>query len=154
VAVCTVNRTLHLLAFITACHVGRPPPAAGGFKIDRVIVPVAEPGLKDALSSGLGQALSSMGALRDSGAVLNVAVLVADTSASAVGPNSQMHTATLSVLVQTGSRTGKFAAERSYTVIDAIQGASARAEAFDYLVRQLMRDAATWAQSSGAESQP
>lgn len=139
-----VNRALGLLVLLVACKVGRPPPASGPFTVNQVIASSAEPGLKDALSAGLGQALSARGALGAGGEAINVAVLRAVSTPSAVGPNSQIHTARLQVSIQVGARSAQFSAERSYSVIDPVQGAAARASAFESLSHQLMRDAVMW----------
>jgi len=150
----TVNRALLLLVVFVGCQVGRPPPAAGPFKVHQVIASSAEPGLKDALKSGLGQALTARGVLDAGGQAINVAVLRADSSPSAVGPNSQMHTARLQVSVQSGSRSAQFSSERSYSVIDPVQGAAARAAAFDALAHQLMRDGVMWLSNAPQGIQP
>ena len=76
--------------------------------------------------AGLSQALTARGVLDAGGQAINVAVLRADTSPSAVGPSSQMFTARLQVSVQVGSRSARFSSERSYSMCDPVQGAAAR----------------------------
>ena len=115
------------------------------YAVGQVVAPVAEPGLTDALKSGLAAALSQRSMLGDVGAKpVNVAVLSATTVPTGVGPSSQIHTARLQFSVQIGERRATFSAERSYTVIDTIQGAAARGEAFTFLANHLSRDAALW----------
>ena len=150
----TVNRAFWLLIVCVGCQVGRPPPSAGPFKVHQVIASSAEPGLKDALKAGLGQALTARGVLDAGGQAINVAVLRADASPAAVGPNSQMYTARLQVSVQVGSRSAQFSSERSYSVIDPVQGAAARAAAFEALAQQLMRDGVMWLSNAPQESKP
>ena len=150
----TVNRALWLLIACVGCQVGRPPPAAGPFKVNQVIASSVEPGLKDALQAGLSQALTARGVLDAGGQAINVAVLRADTSPSAVGPSSQMFTARLQVSVQVGSRSARFSSERSYSVFDPVQGAVARAAAFDTLARQLMHDGVMWLSNAPGGDKP
>lgn len=150
----TVNRTLWLLLAFVGCQVGRPPPAAGAYKVNQVVASVTEPGLKDALKAGLGQALTTRGVLDAGGQAVNVAVLRADSSPSAVGPSSQMYTARLQVSVQVGSRSAQFSSERSYSVFDPVQGAAARAAAFQVLAHQVMRDGVMWLSSAPSAAEP
>jgi hypothetical protein len=75
---------------------------------------------------------------------VSIAVLSATTRQTGVGPNSQIYTATLTVSVRSENRSSQFSAERSYSVIDPIQGSAARAGAFTALAQGLMRDASLW----------
>jgi len=141
----TVNRWFTLAALMTACKIGRPPPAAGPFSVEQVVTPVAEPGLKNALQDGLASALSSRTMLGANGVnPVSVAVLSATTVPTGVGPNSQVFTARLQVSVRCGRRTAQFSSDRSYSVTDPVQGATARAEAFSGLANSLMSDAVMW----------
>ena len=142
----TVNRFMILvLPFLFGCHIGRPKPPDVNYSVGQVVAPVAEPGLADALKSGLAAALSQRSMLGEAEAKeVNVAVLSATTVPTGVGPSSQVHTARLQFSVQVGDRRATFSAERSFTVIDTVQGATARAEAFTLLANHLSRDAALW----------
>ncbi len=140
-----VNRWLCVLLLFVGCKIGRPPPVAGPFSVDQVVAPVAEPGLKNALQDGLGSALSARSLLGARGInPVSVAVRSAASIPTGVGPNSQIYTARLQVSVRSGGRTAQFSSERSYTVIDPVQGASARADAFSALAKSLMQDAVMW----------
>ena len=144
--VLTVNRIMMaMLCFSMACHLGRPPVATTRYKVGQVIVPVAEPALTDALKGGLALALTHRTLMSQAdGQAVNIAVLSATSMATGVGPTSQIHTARLQFSVQVGDRRSQFSAERSFTVIDEVQGATARAEAFAELSRRLTEDAAIW----------
>ena len=142
----TVNRFMIMsLPFVLGCHLGRPKPPDMQYNVGQVVAPVAEPGLADALKSGLAASLSQRSLLGEGGAKqINVAVLSATTVPTGVGPSSQVHTARLQFSVQVGDRRATFSAERSFTVIDTVQGATARAEAFTKLANHLTGDAALW----------
>ena len=142
----TVNRfVIIVLPFVLGCHLGRPKPPNMQYTVGQVVAPVAEPGLTDALKSGLASALSQRSLLGEEGAKqINVAVLSATTVPTGVGPSSQVHTARLQFSAQVGDRRATFSAERSFTVIDSVQGATARAEAFTQLANHLANDAALW----------
>jgi len=141
----TVNHWFTLTALMVACKIGRPPPAAGPFSVEQVVTPVAEPGLKNALQDGLASALSNRTMLGAKGVnPVSVAVLSATTHPTGVGPNSQIFTARLQVSVRCDRRTAQFSSERSYSVFDPVQGATARAEAFSGLAKSLMADAVMW----------
>ena len=142
----TVNRfVIMILPFVLGCHLGRPQPPSMQYTVGQVVAPVAEPGLTDALKSGLAAALAQRSMLGEGGAKpINVAVLSATTVPTGVGPSSQVHTARLQFSVQVGDRRATFSAERSFTVIDTVQGATARAEAFTRLANHLANDAALW----------
>ena len=146
----TVNRFIFmLLTFGLACHVGRPKSPGAFYQVGQVVAPVAEPGLSDALKGGLAAALSERAMLGESGAQdVNIAVLVATTIPTGVGPSSQVHTARLQFSVQVGDRRAQFSAERSFTVIDTVHGATARGEAFLKLANHLSADAALWIASA------
>jgi hypothetical protein len=134
-----------LLPFLVACHLGRPPVPTTRYKVGQVIAPVAEPALADALKGGMALALSTRTMLSQSdGEVVNIAVLAATSMPTGVGPTSQIHTARLQFSVQVGDRRSQFSAERSFSVIDTVQGAAARAEAFAMLANHLSADAALW----------
>jgi len=75
---------------------------------------------------------------------VSVAVLSATSIPTGVGPNSQIYTARLQVSVRSKGRTAQFSSERSYTIIDPVQGAAARADAFSALAKGLMQDAVMW----------
>ena len=141
-----VNRIVYILvAFMCACHLGRPASPTTQYQVGQVVAPVAEPGLADALKSSFAAALSERALLGEgSGGVVNIAVLSATTMPTGVGPSSQVHTARLQFSVQVDKQRAQFSAERSYTVIDTVQGATARAEAFLVLSQRLSKDAALW----------
>ena len=141
----TVNCWFVLAGFLFGCKIGRPPPSSGPFSVAQVVTPVAEPGLKTALQDGLSSALSARTMLSTGGSnPVSVAVLSATSIPTGVGPNSQIFTARLQVTVKAGSRTAQFSSERSYTVIDPVQGSASRAAAFEGLAASLMRDAVMW----------
>jgi hypothetical protein len=146
VRVIAVNRfVMPVLFFLAACHLGRPPTPATRFKVGQVIAPVAEPALTDALKGGLAVALSTRTMLSQlDGEEVNIAVLAATSMQTGVGPTSQIHTARLQFSVQVGDRRSQFSAERSFSVIDTVQGAAARAAAFADLANHLTGDAAIW----------
>ncbi len=140
-----VNRCMFISWFAFGCHLGRPPTTDDTFKVGRVVTLGAEAGLKDSLRNGLATAFS-LRALSgvDAAQPVNVAVLSATVQPRGVGPSSQIFAATLTVSVVAGRRASRFSAERSYTVIDPVQGAAARAEAFNSLAHGLMADAVMW----------
>ena len=150
----TVNRFVILIfPLALACHVGRPSAPTAHYQVGQVVAPVAEPGLADALKSGLSAALSQRSMLGEAESKrVNIAVLAATTVPTGVGPSSQVHTARLQFSVQVGDRRAQFSAERSYTVIDTVQGATARSEAFSALARHLSADAALWIASAPVET--
>jgi len=153
VRVKTVNRILLVfLSLSLGCHLGRPAASASNYAVGQVIAPVAEPALADALKGGLSQALASRTMLSQSdGEGVNIAVLAATSMPTGVGPTSQIHTARLQFSVQVGERRSQFSAERSFSVIDPVQGATARAEAFAFLARNLTADAALWLSAAPAK---
>jgi hypothetical protein len=141
----TVNRWFAIAVFFVGCKIGRPPPVTGPFSVAQVVTPVAEPGLKTALQDGLTRALSARTMLGSRGVnPVSVAVLSATSIPTGVGPNSQIFTARLQVSVKSGTQTARFSSERSYTVIDPVQGAASRAAAFEGLAVSLMQDAVVW----------
>ncbi len=141
-----VNRIVYILvAFLCACHLGRPAGPSTQYQVGQVVAPVAEPGLADALKSSFAAALAERAMLSEgAGDAVNIAVLAATTMPTGVGPSSQVHTARLQFSVQVDKYRSQFSAERSYTVIDTVQGATARAEAFLVLSQRLSKDAALW----------
>ena len=148
-----VNRiTFFMLAFVCACHLGRPATPTVRYHVGQVVAPVAEPGLADALKGSLAAALTERAMLGEAeGEAINIAVLAATSIPTGVGPSSQVHTARLQFSVQVGKRRAQFSAERSFTVIDTVQGATARAEAFLILSQNLSKDAALWIASAPPE---
>ena len=141
----TVNRCVTLVFLLAACHIGRPAVPTARFAVGQVVTPVAEAGLKEALATGLSSALSTRSMLGAEGATrVSIAVLSATTRQTGVGPNSQIYTATMTVCVRSENRSSQFSAERSYSVIDPVQGSAARAGAFTALAQGLMRDASLW----------
>ena len=136
---------LGLSLCLMGCHLGRPPVAQSHYTVGQVVGPVAEPGLQDFIRDGLASALGASAILGgDSAAVVDVAVLSAETSAAAVGPAGQVFAARLEVSVLSGSRSAKFSSERAYTVIDPVQGAEARAIAFKQLAVDLTKEITVW----------
>ena len=149
-----VNRIVCvLIGFLCACHLGRPAGPTTQYQVGQVVAPVAEPGLADALKSSIAAALADRAMLGNgTGEEVNIAVLAATTMPTGVGPSSQVHTARLQFSVQVGKHRSQFSAERSYTVIDTVQGATARAEAFLVLSQRLSKDAALWMASPQLET--
>jgi hypothetical protein len=140
-----VKRCVMVAVLVCGCHIGRPPVAVNPYKVGQVVTRGVEPGLKDALRDGLAGALSARSLLSAEGAQpVSVAVLSATVRPTGVGPNSQIFAAMLSVSLQAGGRVARFSAERSYSVIDPVQGAAARATAFSSLAAGLMNDAGLW----------
>ena len=142
-----------LATTLLACHIGPPPaPASGAPRPGRVLAPVAEPGLADALESGLGTALAERGGEGRAGAGpwLEAQVLDATTEVVAVSADRRVHRVRLSVAYQLlGPAPTRLVlqGERSYVVLasDGLSAAQARADAFDALCVELSRDAAAWA---------
>ena len=147
---CCQPDRIHRGRILCACHLGRPagPSPISGGASGRL---VAEPG--DALKSSFAAALAERAMLSEgAGDAVNIAVLAATTMPTGVGPSSQVHTARLQFSVQVDKYRSQFSAERSYTVIDTVQGATARAEAFLVLSQRLSKDAALWIASVKPES--
>ena len=149
----TVNRWVGLLAFVFGCHLGRPPAPVASFSVGQVVASSAEPGLQDALKQGIASALSANQMLAEKGTeAIDIAVLSAAIQSTGASLNAQMFAARLQISVRVGSRSAQFSSERSYTVIDAIQGESARAEAFHALALSLTEDAAMWLANAPRDS--
>lgn len=149
----TVNRWVGLLAVVLGCHLGRPPTPTASFSVGQVVASSAEPGLRDALKQGISAALASNEMLTENGAdAIDIAVLSAAIQSTGASLNAQMFAARLQISVRVGNRSAQFSSERSYTVIDAIQGESARAEAFHALALSLTEDAAMWLATAPRDS--
>ena len=141
----TFNRWMGLLLLGLGCHLGRPPAPAAGFLVGQVVATTSEPGLEDALKAGIASALTSRSMLMETGAdAVDIAVLAAVSQPTGASGASQSFAARLQISVRTANRTAQFSSERSYTVIDAVQGESARKAAFYALAESLTKDAVEW----------
>jgi len=141
----TVNRWLGMVLLGLGCHLGRPPVPTAGFSVGQVVSTTSEPGLQDALKSGIASALASRAMLVEADAdAVDIAVLAAVSQPTGASGASQSFAARLQISVRTANRTAQFSSERSYTVIDAVQGESARKAAFFALAESLTKDAAEW----------
>lgn len=139
-----------LLLVSCGLHLGRPELASSAVSPAPVVVPSAEPGLRESLSSGLDAALAARGALDPShGQRVELTVLEASTSRLGASATGQVHLARLRVDVQLfGARPRHvvLTGERSYTVglSSSLEASAARAAAFEVLARSLTEDAAMW----------
>jgi len=148
------------LALLCACHLGHPPGslAAGSVSVGRVEVAAAEPGLADALRSGLGTALAKR-ALQGQGSVVELTVLDASTAVVAVAGERRVHRALLVVegrVLGNSPRSVVLRAERSYELIsdDGLDGAQRRADTFATLADELTEDLAAWLQDAPPPAPP
>lgn len=157
-----VNRArIRLCAVLTlaSCHLGRPPPATGGFSPGAVSMQADEPSLPEALRAGLGRALAARGAL-GTAAPIDIEVLDASVAPVAANPGGQqIYMARLQVAFQvTGPRPRRLVleGERGYVLLasDSLGSAAARAGAFSALARQLGADAADWAAAAPPAAPP
>lgn len=134
-----------LVLLTLGCHLGRPAAPTGAFTVGQVVASSTEPGLEDALKSGISAALASREMLNEHGvASVDIAVLAAVSQATSAGDASQSFAARLQISVRVEERSAQFSSERSYTVIDAVQGDAARKAAFQALAQVLTEDAAEW----------
>ena len=141
----TVNRLGLLFIFVMGCHLGRPPAPTGSFAVGQIVASVAEPGLETALKEAMASALASRTMLAESDAsAVDVAVLAAVSQPTSAAQSSQTFAARLQISVRASGRSAQFSLERSYTVIDPIQGEAARNAAFHALAQSLSNDAAEW----------
>ena len=150
VAACTGLSAALLAGGSVGCHVGVPPasPAGAGVHLSRVEVAAAEPGLADALRSGLGGAFASHG-LASGPTPLTVRVLEASTTTVGATGLQRVHRARLSIELQLlgpAPRAVVLSGERGYGVdpADGLAAAQARAAAFQALADQLAQDALLW----------
>jgi len=137
-----------VVVWAVACHVGRPAPVTARFALGRVDVPVAEPGLEDAIRSGMARSLARAGALSPAGGIgVDVTVIRATTRPIAVTDGVRVHTARLEIEVRLDGvpvRRTVLTDERSFTASVPDQAASARAAAFSTLSQDLAEDAVSW----------
>lgn len=140
-----VNRLLLVCLVMVGCRTGRTPPADSVFALGQVVSSTAESGLEDAIKGGVAAALAERSAFAESGApVIDVAVLAAAVQPTSASPAGQTYAARLQISVRVEGRSAQFSSERSYTVIDDVQGKAARAEAFNGLASTLAVDAVGW----------
>ena len=141
----TVNRMCWLFSLVMGCHLGRPPAPTSSFMVGQIVASVAEPGLEIALKEEMASALASRSMLAESDASgVDVAVLAAASQPTSTAQGSQTFAARLQISVRVSGRSAQFALERSYTVIDPIQGEAARNAAFQALAQALSHDAVEW----------
>ena len=138
-------RWIGLVLLVMGCHLGRPATPTAAFTVGQVVASSTEPGLEDALKSGISSALATREMLNEHGAApVDIAVLAAVSQATSAGEASQSFAARLQISVRVEERSAQFSSERSYTVIDAVQGDAARKAAFQALAQVLTEDAAEW----------
>ena len=140
-----VNWLMFGCLLLVGCRAGRTTTAGSVYTLGQVVSSTAEAGLEEAIKSGVAAALTERAAFAESGApVIDVAVLAAAVQATSASPAGQTFAARLQISVRTEGRSAQFSSERSYTVIDDIQGQAARAAAFDGLSSALALDAVEW----------
>jgi hypothetical protein len=138
-------RWIGLVLLAMGCHLGRPAAPTAAFTVGQVVASSTEPGLEDALKSGISAALATREMLNEQDAApVDIAVLAAVSQPTSAGEASQSFAARLQISVRVEGRSAQFSSERSYTVIDAVQGDAARKAAFEALAAVLTEDAAEW----------
>lgn len=142
-----VNRRLLLLVVLVACRVGRPP-ASGPFAVGEVRAAAPEPGLGDALASGLAGALARQGAL-GVGPSVSMRVLGADERVRAAAGPTRVHQVELRVeALVTGARPRRlvWTGSRDYGAsgVDPIADSQARADAWRRLSARAGDEIAAW----------
>ena len=138
-------RWIGLVLLAMGCHLGCPATPTAAFTVGQVVASSTEPGLEDALKSGISSALATREMLSEQGAApVDIAVLAAVSQPTGAGEASQSFAARLQISVRVDGRSAQFSSERSYTVIDAVQGEAARRAAFQGLAEVLTEDAVEW----------
>lgn len=141
-----VNLRALLAVVLLACQVGRPP-ASGRYTVGTVRAAVPEPGLPDALASGLAAGLARHGAL-GSGPEVQLTVLTAVESVRAAGA-TRIHAVELRLeAVVPGPRPRRlvWSGTRDYGAggVDPVADAEARARAWRRLSARAGDEIASW----------
>ena len=140
-----VNCWLLVCLVLVGCQTARAPATPETFAVGQVVAATPESGLEDSLKAGIASALTERAALGEAGATaVDIAVLAAITQATSASEAGQSFAARLQIGVRIGDKTKQFSSERSYTVIDNVQGEAARKAAFEALAETLTRDAVDW----------
>jgi len=142
-----VNLAVLLVAVLAACQLGRPP-VGGPFQVGAVRVAAPEPGLGDALSSGLAGALARRGGL-GAGPHVALRVLAAEEGVRAAGEGARVHQVTLRVeAVVSGARPRRlvWSGSRDYGAsgLDPLADAQARADAWGRISARAGDEIAAW----------
>jgi hypothetical protein len=125
--------------WLVACalHAG-VMPAGGGWRLDDVVAPVAEPGIDDAVRAAVLDALAARGALDAGGTPLVVTVVAADWRPTRRSGDVLLWEAVLTVRFEAAGRAVTRTRTRVVTdVADAAGARAVREEAFAILARQV-----------------